>query len=457
MAAVYRGEQDAEPAEVAVKVMHPELLRDETFAKRFAREAKAAARIVHRNTVRIVEQGADGPYLYLAMELLVGQDLFDTLVRERRLAEARAVRIAIQVCAALEAAHAHRIVHRDLKPENVFLERDPADPEADLVKVLDFGIAKTMERDASDEAPPSSEPMSAPPSSVLTRVGSIVGTPEYMAPEQAMGLPVDARTDVYACGVLLFHMITGRQPFVGQTPIEVLLQLNDQPPPAPSSLVAGINPALERLILTALAKSAVDRPESARALRTSLEALLPELGTSKHRPLGAPASAPKISGLPGVPGAVAISTDPKSGRRDPKAESDEPPATLRSLPPEEEAMATTTAPAEARVEAAASREGTIPRVSLAEPDEEPHEETKQSYFARPNVSAATSREPDAKPRVEAPLEKAPTTKPRARAPEAAGSPLFASSAGSGWILPPWVLFVGLAAIVIILWRTIGAR
>ncbi|MFT3772106.1 MAG: serine/threonine-protein kinase [Minicystis sp.] len=226
MASVYRADQDAEPNEVAVKVMHPELLQDETFAKRFAREAKAAARIVHPNTVRIVDHGADGDYLYLAMELLVGQDLFDTLARERRLPEARAVRIAIQVCAALEAAHAQRIVHRDLKPENVFIERDPAEPEVDVVKVLDFGIAKTMERERSpDNPPPSSEPMSAPPSSVLTRVGSIVGTPEYMAPEQAMGLPVDARTDVYACGVLLFHMITGRQPFVGKTP-------NRRAPPA---------------------------------------------------------------------------------------------------------------------------------------------------------------------------------------------------------------------------------
>src|SRR5579862_9422948 len=111
MASVYRGEQDAEPREVAVKIMHPELLREASFAKRFTREAKAASRIDHRNTVRILEHGADGDLLYLAMELCVGLDLFDLLARERRLTEVRAVGIAAQICAALTAAHAHGIVH----------------------------------------------------------------------------------------------------------------------------------------------------------------------------------------------------------------------------------------------------------------------------------------------------------------------------------------------------------
>ena len=146
MASVFRGEQDAEPRDVAVKIMHAALLRDATFAKRFAREAKAAARIVHPNSVRILEHGADGDILYLAMELLAGQDLFDVLARERRLPEARAVRILLQVCGALGAAHAHGIVHRDLKPENVMILPAPGEPSADLVKVLDFGIAKILDR-----------------------------------------------------------------------------------------------------------------------------------------------------------------------------------------------------------------------------------------------------------------------------------------------------------------------
>jgi serine/threonine protein kinase len=161
MAAVYRGEQDAEPRDVAVKIMHPALLRDASFAKRFAREARAAARIVHPNSVRILEQGADGNLFYLAMELLVGQDLFDVLARERRLPEARAARIVVQVCGALGAAHAHGIVHRDLKPENVMILPDPGNPSADLVKVLDFGIAKILDRAAPDDEPRRAAPRAA--------------------------------------------------------------------------------------------------------------------------------------------------------------------------------------------------------------------------------------------------------------------------------------------------------
>ena len=332
-------------------------------------------------------------------------------------------------------------MHRDLKPENVFLERDPDDAEADLVKVLDFGIAKTMERDAEGESPPSSEPMSAPPSSVLTRVGSIVGTPEYMAPEQAMGLTVDARTDVYACGVLLFHLITGRQPFVGQTPIEVLVQLNDQPPPAPSSLVPGIHPALEQLILTALAKSPEQRPQSARALRTALEALLPELGAGKHRPAVAPASTAKIAGLPGVPGQVAISTDPRSVGRDPKTEGDEPPAPLRPLRDEDARSATSLA-------ATLASEGTSP---IAEAIASSERARGAAVQAGPELDADDGgvREAKACSNEPASIRKAP--------PESARGAISASSARGGWIVPPWVLLGLLAAVVAVLWLVSGAR
>src|SRR5579871_2520967 len=118
MASVYRGIQEAEPHDVALKIMHPHLISDATFVGRFRREAKAAARIVHPNTVRIVDCGVDGKLLYIAMELLSGQDLFETLVLDRRLAEARAVRIVVQVTEALVAAHEKGVVHRDLKPEN---------------------------------------------------------------------------------------------------------------------------------------------------------------------------------------------------------------------------------------------------------------------------------------------------------------------------------------------------
>ena len=380
MASVYRGEQDAEPKHVAVKVMHPELLRDDTFAKRFAREAKTAAMIEHKNTVQILEQGEDGELLYLAMELLTGQDLFDTLVRERRLPEARAARIGMQICAALEAAHALGVVHRDLKPENVMLVRDPDDPDADLVKVLDFGIAKIVERSrrrGPDDPPPSSEPMSEPPSSVLTHVGSLVGTPDYMSPEQCIGQPVDARSDVYACGVLLFQLVTGKVPFTGGSAIDVMMQHCDKAPPAPSSLLPGIHPRLEKLILQAMAKSAADRPPSAREMGDALAALLPELATSSRRAPATPGSgsgpAPRTSDLPGLPSAVVISAEKATPRREAKGDGDEPPVTMRSPATEQEealAAAADAAAAEASARAAAPGEAEAVEAATARPGRE---------------------------------------------------------------------------------------
>jgi serine/threonine-protein kinase len=333
MASVYRGEQDGEPRDVAVKVMHPELLRDAMFAKRFTREAKTASRIEHRNTVRIVDHGTDGDLLYLAMELCVGEDLFDVLARERRLPEARAAKVAIQICAALSAAHAYGVVHRDLKPENVMICKDPGDPAADLVKVLDFGIAKSLERERPEAAPSSSgEPFSAPPSSVLTMVGTLVGTPEYMSPEQSLGLPVDARSDVYATGVLLFQILTGRVPFTGSSPVEIMMQHNDKPPPAPSSLAPGLHAGLERIVLRALAKPPEHRFQSAAELAEALTSLLPDLAPSLRRESVRPpaGSLPPLSGpaLPGVPSVVAITSD--DAPRVSPVPAEGPPDTLRS-------------------------------------------------------------------------------------------------------------------------------
>ena len=426
MASVYRGEQDGEPREVAVKVMHPELLRDETFAKRFAREAKTAAMIEHRNTVRILEHGEEGKLLYLAMELLAGQDLFDTLVRERRLPEARAVRIGMQICAALSAAHRLGVVHRDLKPENVMLVRDPEDPEAELVKVLDFGIAKIVERDRSrqaDEAPPSSEPMSGPPSSVLTRVGSLVGTPDYMSPEQCVGQPVDARSDVYACGVLLFQLVTGKVPFTGGSAIDVMMQHCHKEPPAPSSLLPGIDPRLEKIILHAMAKEADDRPRSAQALGEALAELLPELTSEPtaeaRRVPAATGSKPRASDLPGVPSGVVISADKGGARR----ESEEAPTTLRSPATEEPAAAAEQAPAQTEETEESSREVTdegAPAVAMEE-----------EAGAGSGEEASEAREPEveAVSAAMAPVERVPT--------RIAG----ASVEDDAWFAPPWMLLL----------------
>jgi eukaryotic-like serine/threonine-protein kinase len=447
MASVFRGEQDAEPRDVAVKIMHAELLQEPTFAKRFTREAKAAARIEHENSVRILEQGADGELLYLAMELLSGQDLFDLLARERRLPEARAARIAIQICGALAAAHAQGIVHRDLKPENVMILPDPARPGADLVKVLDFGIAKILERgarEASDDDEPMSRPAeSAPPSSVLTRVGTLVGTPEYMSPEQSMGQAVDARSDIYSCGVLLFHIVTGKAPFTGRAPIEVMMQQVDKPPPAPSSLAPGLHAGLEQVILKALSKAREARHQSADELAGELRAILPELGSnitppsSGPKPLASSAPRPPASdpsaGLRGVPSSVKIQAPAVRG-------SDPPPETLRSpapsppVPEVKEKVAVAAQPAAAAVAkkavpAAAAQPVTIPKPA-AEPAPAPVPRAEEAVA----VVAATPPQPPV-------VKRAPAATPQvlARAPQ------------DGWIAPWWVFAIGVVVLSALIW------
>jgi serine/threonine protein kinase len=505
MASVFRAEQDADPREVAVKVMHRELLRDETFAKRFVREAKAAAKVVHPNSVRILEHGADGDALYLAMELLDGQDLFDTLVRERKLTEERAARIVIQVAAALESAHAHGIVHRDLKPENVMLIPDAQAPTGERVKVLDFGIAKIMERDhARDDAPPSSEaPMSMPPSSALTRVGTIVGTPEYMAPEQAMGLPVDARSDVYSCGVLLYHMITGRQPFTGPTPIDVIVQVVDASPALPSAHMPDMHPALEKIVMKAIAKMPDERYQTASDLRAALEALLPELPAGARRTkLEAPT--PALTGLPGVPAGVTISGDRRQ-------DADKPPSTKRSSSEEKPAIAapesdplgfaatmksvSATELADAIEAKRAELEAQAEVDKRAEADEkaEADEEAEADKRAEADEKAEADRRAEADEKAEADKraeadEKAEAEAARKAQAEAkaddekadddekpkvgkktgdardAGSPrdkpaLFASSAADERIAPAWVIAGLVLVVAAIVWamRELGAR
>ncbi len=279
MASVYRAVQVGEPRDVAVKVMHPHLTGDPTFVGRFRREAKAASQIQHPNTVQILDYGVDGRMLYIAMELLAGQDLFETLVVERRLGERRAVRILIQICDALIAAHEKGIVHRDLKPENIMLlPPDASDPTAPRVKVLDFGIAKILERDKeplSDGSEPKTPNSMA--NSVLTTVGMVVGTPAYMSPEQCRGEAIDARSDVYACGILLYQLIAGRLPFAGDNAMDLAVKHVRSEPPPIHALLPDVNRDLERVILTALGKWPAQRQDSATALKEQLEAVLPEL------------------------------------------------------------------------------------------------------------------------------------------------------------------------------------
>jgi eukaryotic-like serine/threonine-protein kinase len=264
MATVYRAKDVKSGQAVAVKVMHPHLTRDRGFAQRFRREALIAGRLSHPGVVRVMDYGSEGPLFFLVMELLSGEDLFDVLRRHRRLDATVARRVVIEVCDALVEPHAQGIVHRDLKPENVFLTR-AGDGEL-RVKVLDFGVAKMMLPEDSSSG--DSEP-------VLTAMGTLLGTPEYLSPEMCRGELVGPSADLYACGVLLYALLTGQPPFVTARPIDVTIKHVVELPRPPSEHLPGLDPALDAIILQALAKQPADRQPSARALADALRALGP--------------------------------------------------------------------------------------------------------------------------------------------------------------------------------------
>ncbi len=287
MATVYAAFDAESGGEVAVKVLKRELSRDPMVTKRFEREAKAAAKLDHAHTIRILDHGVDGAEAYIAMELADGRDLLKALGEERPMGQKRAALIAAQICDALEAAHEKGIVHRDLKPENVMLVAGPSGP--DHVKVLDFGIAKIVEAKPVAARAESDDPPSYVTQTALTRVGTIVGTPAYMSPEQCRGGELDRRSDLYACGVLLYQLLTGELPFTGETPLHTAMRHIHAPPRPPSELRSDLDPALEQTVLKALAKSPDERHQSARELSRELRSIAARLpGPSHGRPYERP-------------------------------------------------------------------------------------------------------------------------------------------------------------------------
>jgi serine/threonine protein kinase len=292
MATVYRAEHAGDPPEVALKIMNPAISGDPRFLRRFRREATTSARFSHPNTVRILEYGVDGRHVFIAMELAPGREVAELLVQERRFSERRAAQIMIEVCGALEAAHAAGIVHRDLKPENIMIYQEPRDPTVDRIKVLDFGLAKLLE-----DAPPVNAKGSelSVTRSAITSLGAVIGTPEYISPEQARSEPVDARSDIYACGVLLYQMVTGHAPFTDGDALEIIVRHVREAPRRPGERIHDLNPRLESIILTALAKQASQRQQSAAELRAALRDVLPELPSMAH-----PSILPGAGGWGGV-------------------------------------------------------------------------------------------------------------------------------------------------------------
>jgi tRNA A-37 threonylcarbamoyl transferase component Bud32 len=272
MGVVYRAEDPQLGRAVALKAMLPDLDGALEARKRFFREARTMAALRHPNLVTIYQVGEDNGVLFLAMELLTGESLDARLLRRGCLSVEEAVAIARAVAQGLAAVHEQGLIHRDIKPANIWLEskdeagrlKDEGSPDSSFilhpssfhVKVLDFGLARPAGKKTD-----------------LTNTGLVVGTPSYMAPEQAAGQRIDARADLFALGCVLYQMCTGRKPFEGPDPIAVLHALATRIPPAPRTLVGTVPHGLSDLTMRLLARSPEKRPTSARAVAAELDAL----------------------------------------------------------------------------------------------------------------------------------------------------------------------------------------
>jgi serine/threonine protein kinase len=295
MAAVYRAEHVKIGRVVALKFLLPEFRTSPELVERVQREARAAGSIGHANVVEIVDLGETetfGPYI--AMEFLRGVDLATYAEQNGvRLPPRDAVEIVRQVLAALAVAHEKGIIHRDLKPENVFLVRDE---HRFRVKVLDFGISKLSERHGVGK---------------LTRVGTVIGTPEFMAPEQAIGAVADHRVDLHACGVLLYALLSGRLPYEAENVNLLVSDLINKPPVPLATRVVGLDPAFDAIVSKAIARNPEERFADARAMQDALLEWIDSLpgtdGTTALAIRGGEAPAPKPTSI--EPAQTLVATD----------------------------------------------------------------------------------------------------------------------------------------------------
>jgi serine/threonine-protein kinase len=240
MASVYRARDSVLEREVALKIIHPHLATDKSFVEKFRREAKMAAKLSHPNLVNVFDQGTDGEITFLVMEFVPGITLRDAMNDFGLLDASRTLEIIEPLTAGLAAAHSAGILHRDLKPENIFLD------DNGNVKLGDFGLARAITQH--------------------TETGSVVGTVAYLSPELVTRGQADARSDIYSLGVMIFEMLTGKQPFEGEQAVQIAYQHANDRVPAPSSVKPGVPPLLDEIVLWATARNPKDRPANAREL-----------------------------------------------------------------------------------------------------------------------------------------------------------------------------------------------
>jgi eukaryotic-like serine/threonine-protein kinase len=247
MAEVFRGVDTVLDRTVAIKVLLPQFARDAGFVARFSREAQAAARLNHPDIVGVFDTGTDGDTKFIVMEFIEGRTLADFLATGGKPSTNQAIDLAQRVAQALSAAHAQGIVHRDIKPANVMVTRDGS------LKVMDFGIARM------------STDVTAPQTS------SVLGTPTYLSPEQAQGQPVDARSDIYSLGILLYELLVGRPPFTGDSPVAIAYKQVNEAPIPPSQLNPDVPASLDAVVMKALAKNPANRYQTAESFSEDLE------------------------------------------------------------------------------------------------------------------------------------------------------------------------------------------